>query len=72
MHLSKFFWGLPKTNKANTPLKPIMSSRGSITYGVAKVLAKILKPLVGKSPHYIQNTKEFGDRVSKDTLQPAE
>ena len=24
--------------------------RGSVTYGVAKVLAKVLKPMVGKSP----------------------
>ena len=30
-----------------------MSSCGSVTYCVAKELAKILKPLVGKSPHHI-------------------
>ena len=44
------FYGLPKINKTGNPLRPIVSSRGSVTYGVAKVLNKVLKPLVGKSP----------------------
>ena len=59
------FCGLPKIHKTSTPLKPIVSSRGSVTYGVAKVLAKILRPLVGKSLHHIQSTKDFVNRVSK-------
>ena len=50
----------------------MVSSRGSVTYRVAKVLAKILKPLVGKFPHQKQSTKDFVDRVSKATLQPGE
>ena len=66
------FYGLLKIHKTNTPLRPIVSSRGSVTYGVAKVIAKILKPLVGKSSHHIQSTKDFVDRVSKVTLQPGE
>ena len=45
------FYGLPKIHKPDTPLRPTVSSCGSVTYGVAKELAKILKPLVGKSPH---------------------
>ena len=45
------FYGLPKIHKPDTLLRPIVSSRGLVTYGVAKVLTKILKPLVGKSPH---------------------
>ena len=43
------FYGLPKSIEW-APLRPIVSSRCSVTYGVAKVLAKVLKPLVGKSP----------------------
>ena len=31
-----------------------MSSRGSITYGVAKGLSYIIKPLVGQFPHYVK------------------
>ena len=46
------FYGLPKIHKTGTPLRPIVSSRGSITYGVAKELSHIIKPLVGQSPHH--------------------
>ena len=38
---------LPKIHKKNIPLRPIVSSQGSVTYGVAKELARILKPLTG-------------------------
>ena len=62
------FYGLGKFHKANIPLRPIVSSRGSVTYGVANVLAKIIKPLVGKSPHPVHSTKEFAE--SKVTVQP--
>ena len=35
------FYGLPKIHKPNIPLRPIVSSCGSVTYGVATELAKI-------------------------------
>ena len=60
------FYGLPKIHKPDTPLKPIVSSCVSVTYGVAKELAKILKPLVGKSPHHITSTQ---DLLNKQALQ---
>ena len=53
------FYGLPKIHKSDTPFRHIVSSCGSITYGVTKELAKILKPLVGKSPHHINSTQNF-------------
>ena len=39
-------------HKQDTPLRPIVSSCGLVTYGVAKELTKMLKPLVGKFPHH--------------------
>ena len=66
------FYGLPKIHRTGTLLRPIVSSRGSVTYGVAKVLSKILKPLVGKSPHLIQSTSDFVNKAKKITLQPGE
>ena len=36
-----------------------MSCCRSVTYGVAKEFTKILKPLVGNSPHHINSTHEF-------------
>ena len=55
-----------------TPLRPIVSGCGSVTYGVAKELAKILKPLVGKSPHHINSTQDFVEQVKHITLGPGE
>ena len=48
--------------------RPIVSSRGSVTYGVAKVIAKLLKPLVGKLPNHIQSTRDFVNRVREVPL----
>ena len=53
------YYGLPKIHKQGVPLRPIISSRGSATYESAKELAEILKPLVGKSPHHVENNKDF-------------
>ena len=63
-------YGLPKIHKLDTPLRPRVSSCGSVTYGVAKELTKILKPLVGKSPHHIKNTQDFVEQVKNVTLLP--
>ena len=49
-----------------------MSSCGSVTYGVAKKVAIILKPLVGKSPHHINSTQDFVEQVKHITLAPGE
>ena len=66
------FYGLPKIHKTGNPLGPIVSSRGSVTYGVAKVLSKVLKPLIGKSPYHIQSTGNFVSRAKGLTLQLGE
>ena len=66
------FYGLPKIHKPDTPLRPIVSSCGSVTYGVAKELAKILKPLVGKSPHHINSTQDFVEQARHFKLEAGE
>ena len=66
------FYGLPKIHKPDTPLRPIVSSCGSVTYSVAKELAKILKPLVGKSPHHITSTQDFVEQARHIKLEPGE
>ena len=66
------FYGLPRIHKLDTPLRPIVSSCGLVRYGVAKELAKILKPLVGKSPHHINSTQDFVEQVRHITLVPGE
>ena len=66
------FYGLPKIHKPDTPLRPIVSSCGSVTYGVAKELAKILKPLVGQSPHHINSTQDFVEQAKHFKLESEE
>ena len=63
------FYGLPKIHKTGTPLRPIVSSRGPVTYGVAKVLSKVIQPLVGKSSHHIQSTSDFVSKAKGFILQ---
>ena len=55
------FYVLPKILKAGVPLRPIVSSRGSVSYDTAKELARILKPLAGRTAYSVQNTKDFVD-----------
>ena len=66
------FYGLPKIHKRDIPQRPIVSSRGSINYEVTKELARILRPLVGKSPHHIKNTGDFVQQVRGIKLSPSE
>ena len=49
-----------------------MSSCGSVIHGVAKELTKIIKPLVGKSPHHINSTHDFVEQAKNITLAPGE
>ena len=39
---------------------------------MAKVIAKVLKPLVGKSPHHKQSTRDFVSKVREVTILPGE
>ena len=63
--------GYPKYKKDN-PLRPIVSSQGSVSYGVAKEIAKILKPLTGSNNHQVLNSKEFADDIKKIKLEEGE
>ena len=66
------FYGLPKIHKAGVPLRPIVASRGSVTYFIARHVAKILAPLVGKSPRHIKNSADLVDKISQLTLDDDE
>ena len=66
------FYGLPKIHKQDTPLRPIVSSTGTVSYNTSKELARILKPLVGKSQHHLQNTKDFIQQIKDVKLQQDE
>ena len=43
-----------------------------MSYETAKELARILKPLVGKSPYNVQNTRDFVQQMKNIQLQQHE
>ena len=64
-------WPPPKFIRL-APLRPIMSSRGSITYGMAKVLPGIIFPLLGQSPHHHRHTSHFVEHIKQVKLEAGE
>ena len=70
-HAPKFY-GLPKIHNEGVPLRPIVSSMGSVMYGLAKELSRILKLLVGKSIYHVNNSKEFGEEIKNTRLERGE
>ena len=63
---------LPKIHKPDTPLRPIVSSCGSVTYGVAKELAKILKTFSWQFPTPHQQHPDFIEQAKQFKLEPGE
>ena len=66
------FYGLPKIHKLGIPLRPIISSIGTVTCNTAKELAKILKLLVGLSTHHVHNTGDFVEQLKDVRLKKEE
>ena len=64
-------YSLPKIHNPGIPLKSIVSSRGTVAYGTAKV-GQDPKPLVGMSPHHDLNTRDFVQHLKGIRLQQDE
>ena len=62
------FYGLPKIHKASVPLRPIVASRGSITYQISRLLADILAPLVGRTKHHLKNSLDLVEKLRGVTI----
>ena len=66
------FYGLPKVHKSGAPLRPIVASRGSITYNIARFLSDILSPLMGNTRFAIKNSQDLVHKMAALTLQEHE
>jgi len=53
----------PKIHKTGNPLRPIVDYTGSIGYRTSRALADIMAPLVGKSDHYLNNSKHLAKEM---------
>jgi hypothetical protein len=59
-----YMYGLPKIHKDSIPLRPIVSSSGSVTYKLSKWLASHLSPILGKiSGSHLKNSEDFITKI---------
>ena len=59
-----YLYGLVKTHKPGNPIRPIISSVGSVTYKLSKWLVKILSPIVGTiSSSNIKHNMDLVDKL---------
>ena len=56
-------YGHPKVHKEQVPMRPIVSTIWSPTNCLAKELARILAPLVGRSSYTVKNSTDFVHRI---------
>ncbi|BHF79918.1 hypothetical protein SprV_0702304200 [Sparganum proliferum] len=66
------FYGLPNVHKANVPLRPIVSLRGTPTYGLAKWVFSRLKFLAEGSPITVASANHFLELIKDLKLEPDE
>lgn len=65
-------YGLPKVHKTSVPLRPIVSQISSPTYDLAKHVASVLQPLVGKTFSFVKDSRHFIDILKGVKLEPEE
>ena len=65
-------YGTPKIHKPSFPLRPIVSSIGSVSYYAAKIIADILSPLVGNTIHHIKNSGDFVTKIQGLEVPPGQ
>nr|VZI19720.1 unnamed protein product [Spirometra erinaceieuropaei] len=66
------FYGLPKVHKDGAPLRPIVSLKGTPTYGLAKWLFRRLKFLTAESDTTVSSSAEFLEKLKGVSLHPNE
>ncbi|BHF62636.1 hypothetical protein SprV_0200562100 [Sparganum proliferum] len=60
------FYGLPKMHKDGVPLRPIVSLKGTPTYGLAKCLFRCLKFLTAESDTTVSSSAQFLEKLQGD------
>ncbi|BHF62901.1 hypothetical protein SprV_0200588900 [Sparganum proliferum] len=64
------FCGLPKVHKDGAPLQPIVSLKGTPTYGLAKWLFRRLKFLTAESDTTVSSSAQFLEKLKGVSLHP--
>nr|VZH94038.1 unnamed protein product [Spirometra erinaceieuropaei] len=66
------FYGLPKVHKEGAPLRPIVSLKGTPTYGLARWLFRRLKFLTADSDTTVCSSTQFLEKLKGVSLLPNE
>nr|VZI18023.1 unnamed protein product [Spirometra erinaceieuropaei] len=66
------FYGLPKVHKPGVPLRPIVSLRGTPTFGLSKWLYQRLCFLIKDSEWTVKSAEEFLTRIRHRRVEPDE
>nr|VZI24760.1 unnamed protein product [Spirometra erinaceieuropaei] len=66
------FYGLPKAHKEGAPLRPIVSLKGTPTYGLAKWLFQRLKFLTSDSNTTVSSSTQFLEKLKGVSLLPSD
>ena len=64
-------YGQVKLHKQNKPLRPIVSTLGTVMYKTAKYITKILSPLVGSSPYDAGDSFQLAEKLKSLTVPPS-
>ncbi|KFD60289.1 hypothetical protein M514_05966, partial [Trichuris suis] len=65
-------YGLLKMHKAGVPFRPIVSTINSATSELSRYLKQIIRPLTGKEPSFIRNSKSLVNEIKEMSLNPDE
>nr|VZI27337.1 unnamed protein product [Spirometra erinaceieuropaei] len=66
------FYGLPKVHKPDVPLRPLVSLRGTPTYGFASWLFRKQRSLTAGSQTTVHSAEQFLDKIRTVTIEPNE
>ena len=61
-------YGLPKIHKDGVPLRPIVNTIGSPAYKLARLLANLRKPLVGKTISFVKDSASWINEIGNEKL----
>ena len=66
------FYGPVKLHKPSARLRPVVATRGTATYALARELSRILRPLVGCSGRALRKTIDLVDKLDDVVLRDDE
>ena len=66
------FYGLPKIDKNNIPMWPVVSACSTAIYNTAKFITKILQNYCGKTSSFVKDSAYFIQKIKHLSINPEE